>query len=152
MKINESDQEDKEVTDFGTMPDGQPSSWGPTGKDGGPMPHMANPGAPVSTPEFDRKNSKCLQDCRHYMTSLVWMEVGNASLPEGFTPGQYHTACLVQSGVSRELSRDAPVMDCNQWSPYSITELTERTRNIKQWKEQELRRQETEGDTNADGS
>jgi hypothetical protein len=126
MKPNES--EDSVGTMAESLDGGEAASWGPTAPDGGPLPGLVNTVIPKAKP-WDRKNSPCLRDCRHYFTATVHFEHGNYEGGLGaFEPVQDRHVCKAIPGVFLELSGDAPVYECSDWHPQVPENLEDRER------------------------
>lgn len=130
-----TDNEDGVARPVGTIDEGEPASWGPTGPDGGPTPEAVNLLAPVPVPEFTPRNSPCLRNCRHFLRAWSHFDVGNTA--GCFAPGQeprvQHVACMVQPGVHLELTADSPVLDCNRWDPLPDREIRKLARRRKKY-------------------
>jgi hypothetical protein len=132
MKARES--EDNQGTLAKELGDGEASSWGPTGPDGGPMPHLVHTTRDTAAP-YDAQNVPCLRNCRYYWTTKVHFEHGNyAGGLGGHQPMQESHICLRMPGVFIELSGDSPVSECeNGWDPADPQEIRERNHRRNQY-------------------
>lgn len=125
MKANEA--EDNSGTMAESLDGGTPASWGPTGPDGGPLPHLVNPVIPEARP-WNPANVPCLRNCKHYWNTKLHFEHGNYDGALGdHEPLQERHICMRIPGVFLELSGDAPVYVCEKgWDPEDPKEIAGR--------------------------
>jgi hypothetical protein len=111
---------------------GDASSWGPIGPDGGPRPDLIHSVRRPSAREWDARHVPCLRSCRHYMEAISHMDHGNAPGSLEAEPLMRHVYCSALPGVFLELSADSPVYECSRWDPedYSATREREERRRL----------------------
>lgn len=105
---------------------GDASSWGPIGPDGGPRPDLIHSVLRPSAREWDPRHVPCLRSCRHYMEAVSHMDHGNAPGSLEVEPLMRHVYCSALPGVFLELSADSPVYECSRWDPENPSEVLER--------------------------
>lgn len=74
---------------------------------------------PPTTPKFTAENTPCLRGpCRYYWEVWTHFEHGNARDTPGLgEPRERSASCMRHPGVEMQITADAPVLACNQWSP-----------------------------------
>ncbi len=76
-----------------------------------------------STPAIP-ENFICLRNCRHYLETVSEFPHGNAPGTLDKVPMQLNRFCMRVPGSHIDLAEDI-IFDCNQWAPYSETELVQ---------------------------